>query len=192
MRDATRLPDRDLAALLVGRRPLLQLVGLGIVAGVLPAGCSRVPPALAAPSTLRVLSSRTYAVFTAAAMRLVGPRGAALIADRAVDVGSLADAWLERAPALAGPLGQALLLLEFGPWPLMGKLRPFTTLDADAQDAVLAECMTSRLETKRAVFRGIRSLALLTFYGSPATRPLTGYPGPFGTGSVTIADAMRD
>jgi len=125
-------------------------------------------------------------------MRIVGPRGAALVADRTVDVGMLADAWLARTPALAAPLGQALLLLELGPWPLLGKLRPFTALGPDAQDAVLAECMTSRLETKRSLFRGIRSLVFLTFYGSAATRPLTGYPGPFGTGSITIADAMRD
>ena len=75
---------------------------------------------------------------------------------------------------------------------LLGKLRPFTALGPEAQDAVLTECMTSRIETKRALFRGVRSLALLSFYGSAATRPLTGFPGPFGTGTVTIADAMRD
>ncbi len=139
-----------------------------------------------------MLTPRTYAVFTAAAMRLVGPKGAALIADRTVDVGLLADEWLGRTPAVAGPLGQGLQLLEFGVWPLFGKLRPFTALDGAAQDAVLNECMTSSLDTKRALFRGVRSLAMLAFYGSPATRALTGFPGPFGDGTVTIADAMRD
>ena len=120
-----------------------------------------------------------------------GTRGAALIAARTVDVGALADAWLVRTPALAGPLGQALLVLELGVWPLAGKLRPFTSLDDAGRDAILTEHMTSRLELKRSVFRGVRSLALLTFYGSPATRPLTDYPGPFGTDRVSIADAMR-
>jgi hypothetical protein len=186
-------PDAgELEALVLGRRPLLRLMGLGAVAGILPGGCTGVPTGFEPSTTLRILSPRTYAVFTAAAMRMVGPRGAALIADRTVDVGKLADAWLERAPELAGQVGQALLLLEFGCWPLMGKLRPFTSLDPAAQDAILTECMSSRLETKRAVFRGIRSLAMLTFYGSPATRTLASYPGPFGTGDVTIADAMRD
>ena len=77
-------------------------------------------------------------------------------------------------------------------WPLFGKVWPFTALDDGAQDAVLSECMTSRLDTKRALFRGIRSLAMLTFYGAPATGALTRFPGPFGDGTVTIADAMRD
>ena len=52
--------------------------------------------------------------------------------------------------------------------------------------------MTSSLDTKRALFRGVRSLAMLTFYGAPATRGLTRFPGPFGSDSVTIADAMRE
>jgi hypothetical protein len=102
-------------------------------------------------------------------MRLVGPRGAALVADRTVDVGARGDAWLARTPAVAGPLGQALVLLEFGVGPVLGKLRPFTALDSDAQDAILAECMRSRLELKRALFRGIRALAMLAFYDSGST-----------------------
>jgi hypothetical protein len=183
--------EEDAAAVLghLGRRQVLRAVGVLAAGGLLPTGCATAPP----PGVrLRALTPRTYAVFTAAAMRIVGPRGAALVADRTVDVGALADEWLARTPPLAAPLGQALLLLEFGPWPLLGKLRPFTRLEPAGQDAVLAECMTSRLETKRALFRGIRSLVFLTFYGSTATRALTGYPGPFGTGRVTIADAMRD
>jgi hypothetical protein len=188
--------ERELAqvGLLLGRRRFLRAIGLLAGAGVVPTGCGGVPASLAPPDpvALQALSPRTYAVFTAAAMRLVGPRGAPLIAERTVDVGAVADAWLARTPALAGPLAQALLVLEFGAWPLVGKLRPFTALDGAAQDAVLTECMTSRLELKRSIFRGVRSLALLTFYGSAATRPLTGYPGPFGNDTVTIADAMRE
>jgi len=182
------------AAIVLGRRPVLRLVGVVAAAGLLPTGCTGTPAELAPPATatLAVLTPRTYATFTAAASRMVGPRGAALITDRTVDVGSLADAWLGRTPAVAGPLAKALLLLEFGVWPIVEKARPFTALAPAAQDAVLAECMRSRIETKRAVFRGIRSLAMLTFYGSVATRPLTGFPGPFGSATVTIADAMRD
>jgi hypothetical protein len=176
------------------RRAFLRLVGVGVGLGLLPSGCSGVPASLVPPpgATLRVLTPRTYAVLTAAAMRIVGAKGAALVADRTIDVGTLADAWLARTPALAKPLGQALVLLEFAPWPLVGKVVPFTALDGDGQDRVLAECMGSALELKRAVFRGIRSLVLLAFYGAPASRALTGYPGPFGTGDVTIADAMHD
>jgi hypothetical protein len=182
------------ASAMLERRAFLRLAGVAMGAGLVPSGCTGVPDTLTAPSgaRLEVLTPRTYAAFTAVALRVVGPAGAGLVADRTVDVGLRADAWLAHTPAVAAPLGQALLLLEFGVWPLLGKVRPFTALDGDAQDAVLTECMTSRLETKRAVFRGVRSLALLAFYGAPATRPLTGFPGPFGTGTVTIADAMRD
>ena len=193
-RDAVLEGELLRATVLLGRRRFLQTVGVVAGFGLVPSGCAGVPPSMAPPPSVKlgVLSPRTYAVFTAAASRIVGPRGAALIAARTVDVGTLADAWLARTPALAGPLGQALLVLELGVWPLVGKLRPFTALDGPSQDAVLGECMTSRIELKRSIFRGIRSLALLTFYGSAATQPLTGFPGPFGTGSVTIADAMRD
>ena len=179
---------------LLARRTLLRAIGSGMAMGLLPTGCSGVPPTLAPPpeQALLVLTPRTYAVLTAAAARMVGPRGAPLVLDRTIDVGTLADAWLARTPALAGPVGQALLLLELGVWPLLDKLRPFTALDGPAQDAVLSDCMTSRLELKRSVFRGIRALAMLTFYGSAASRALTGFPGPFGGGAVTIADAMRD
>ena len=179
---------------LLARRTVLRAIGTGVAMGLLPTGCSGVPPTLAPPpaQALVVLTPRTYAVFTAAAARLVGPRGAPLVLDRTIDVGTLADAWLARTPALAAPVGQALLLLELGIWPLLDKVFPFTALDGPAQDAVLADCMTSRLELKRSVFRGIRALAMLTFYGSPASRALTGFPGPFGGGDVTIADAMRD
>jgi hypothetical protein len=155
----------------------LRLAGVAIGLGVVPTGCSSMPEALVPQSALGVLTPRAYAVFTAAAMRLVGPEGAALIADRRVDVGLLADDWLGRTPAVARPLRQGLLLLEFGVLPLFGKVRPFTAIDAAAQDAVLTDCVTSRVDVKGAFFRGIRSLAMLAFYGAPATRALTGFPG---------------
>jgi len=185
-------PARDLRGL--ERRTVLRLFGVAAAVGVLPAGCGGIADDLGPGRgpELAMLSARHYAVLTAAALRIVGPAGAPLIATRTVDVGRLADAWLARTPALAAPMGQALTLLEFGTWPLVGKARLFTALDDAGRDRVLAECMGSRLELKRSVFRGIRSLVLLVFYGHEASRPLTGYPGPFGTGTVTIADAMRD
>ena len=185
-------PAADLHGL--ERRTVLRLLGVVAAAGVLPAGCAGVPDSLAPGdgAALGTLSARNYAVFTAAALRIVGPSGAPLISTRAVDVGRLADAWLARTPVLAAPVGQALTLLEFGTWPLLGKVRPFTALDDAGRDRVLADCMTSGLELKRSVFRGVRSLVLLAFYGHPASRSATGYPGPFGSAAVTIADAMRD
>ncbi len=180
------------AAALLERRAVLLLAAAAAAAGLLPSGCGSVSDELApaTPGDLRVLTPRTYAVLTAASARLVGPRGATLIAQRSVDPARAADGLLARSPSLAGPLAQALLVLEFGIAPLVAKLRPFTALAGDAQDAVLTDLMTSRLELKRALFGGVRSLALAGFYGAPETRTLTGYPGPFGTGAVTIADGM--
>jgi hypothetical protein len=117
------------------------------------------------------------------ARRGVGPRGVGGPASRA-------DAFLAGAPSLAAPLAEALLALEFAVWPLVGKLRPFTRLPPEAQDAVLAELAQSRFATQRRIFAGIRSIALLGFYASPEARALVGYPMGGGASTATIADAM--
>ena len=104
---------------------------------------------------------------------------------------ALADQLLAHSPTLAGPLSQGLAVLEFGVWPLVAKLRPFTSLSKEAQDHVLADLVRSHLETKRALYGAVRALVLSTFYGAPATRLLSGYPGPFGFGSVTVADGLE-
>jgi len=173
---------------MLDRRGFLRLAAVAAAAGLLPSGCGKVPPLLAPPVglALTVLSPRAYATFTAIATRVIGPQGADLIASRKIDVGAAADAWLVRTPALAGPLTQALAVVEFGVWPLVRKLRTFTSLDGNAQDLVLDDLMRSRLDLKASIFQGIRALALLSFYSSPASRALTGYPGPFGNEHVAI------
>jgi hypothetical protein len=180
------------AARALDRRTFLRLAGIAAASGLVPAGCAGVPdryaPSPGAP--LAVLSPRGYATLTAAAMRVVGPEGAELIRRRVVDVGRSADDLLARSPRLAAPLRQALVLLEFGVWPVCAKLRPFTSLDGAAQDAVLADLAASQIALKRVLFGGVRSIALTTFYGSSASAALSRYPGPFGLGAVTIADGM--
>jgi hypothetical protein len=184
--------DLARAARALDRRGFLRLAGLAAAAGVLPGGCGGVPETLAPPGglSLSALRPREYATLTAAALRVVGPRGAELIRSRTVDVGRLADELLARSPAVAGALSQALVVLEFGVWPLVAKLRRFTELSGQAQDAVLADLASSRLAVKRALYGGVRSLVLSAFYGAPQTRSLTGYPGPFGLGTVTVVDGL--
>jgi hypothetical protein len=180
------------AAATLDRRAFLRLVAVATAAGLLPNGCGNVPAALA-PSPdrkLAVLSPRAYATFTAVALRVVGPVGAELIAARTIDVGVAADTWLARTPALTTPVTQALSVLEFGVWPLVKKLRPFTALDGDAQDRVLDDLMRARLDLKVAIIQGLRSLSLVSFYSAPASRALTGYPGPFGNERVPITAGM--
>jgi hypothetical protein len=178
------------AAATLDRRAFLRLASVAAAAGIVPTGCGG-GQAPADGTTLQLLSSRQYATLTAAAARLVGPRGAALIRDRIVDPAAAADALLARSPLVGGLVAQALTVLEFGVWPFMPKLRPFTALDGDAQDAVLHDLMTSSMATKQAIFGGVRGIVMGAFYGNAATQALTSYPGPFGLGAITIADAMR-
>jgi len=187
------LPDLQRAAAALDRRAFLKAAGAVAAAGLLPAGCGGVPDLLAPPPDLRLaaLSRRAYATVNAVGARIVGPQGAALIERRTVDVGALADQLLARNPVLAGLLSQGLAVLEFGVWPLVAKFRPFTSLSAEARDRVLADLAGSHFETKRELFGAVRALVFSTFYGAPATRLLSGYPGPFGFGRVTIADGLE-
>ena len=188
-------PSSDLqrAAAALDRRAFLKAAGAVAAAGLLPAGCGGVPDLLAPPPDLRLaaLSRRAYATVNSVGARIVGPQGAALIERRTVDVGALADQLLARNPVLAGLLSQGLAVLEFGVWPLVAKFRPFTSLSAEARDRVLADLAGSHFETKRELFGAVRALVFSTFYGAPATRLLSGYPGPFGFGRVTIADGLE-
>lgn len=178
---------RELAML--DRRAFLRLVGVAAASGLLPVACLE----SAAPiPELVVLSPRAYATFNAAASRIVGPRGAELIRTREVDPALAADAFAARNRAIAATLGAALALLEWAPWPFVPKLRPFTSLDGPAQDRALDALMRARIDVLRDVFKGVKSLATLTFYANPASRTLTGFPGPFGSARVPIAAAMVD
>ena len=173
------------------RRTFLRLTGTMVAAGLVPAGCRIEPPFAPPPGTaLRVLSPRTWATFTAATARLVGPRGAGLIARGELVPARTADAILAANPPIAGPLVQALWLLELGVWPVIRKVRPFTGITPGARDLVLRDLEHSRIALKRDLFAGLRSLAFIAFYGDPAARRLTGYPGPFGGDGVTLADGM--
>jgi hypothetical protein len=171
------------------RRAFLRSVAVLAAAGLVPAGCGGVPPALApAPDrALLALSPRAYATFQAFAMRLAGPRAAAAIAAGALDPAGAADAWVARLPALGGALGQGLALLEWGVWPLLPKLRPFTGLDPGAQDRVIGNLQRSRLAVKRDLYRGLKSLATLGVFSAPAARSLVGFPGPFDGPGIAMA-----
>jgi hypothetical protein len=182
--------EQALAAL--DRRAFLRLAGGLAAAGLLPAGCGGVPPALAPPPghALRALSPRGYATFQAYAMRLLGPRVAAAITAGELDAAGAADAWVARQPALAAVLGRGLVLLEWGVWPLLPKGAPFTALDLAGQDRVIENLQRSRLSLKRDLYKGLKSLASLAVYTQPAAHRLVGYPGPFA--AAGIAAAMAD
>ena len=189
-RDAVGLPREAVEPFArLDRRGFLRFAGALAAAGVLPSGCRGVPSELNPPGgvDLQVLSPRSYATFQAVAMRCVGPRGAGAIRARRIDPASAADGLVARLPALAGPLVQALWVLEWGVAPLVAKWRPFTALDGAGQDRVLEDLMRSRLDLKRDLFKGLKSLSMLSFYSDPASRAQVGYPGALDASGIVAA-----
>ena len=59
-----------------------------------------------------------------------------------------------------------------------GRTTPFTQLDPNEQDEVLAEWRDSRLTLRRTGYRALRGLAMAAYYGNKATWPAVHYPGP--------------
>lgn len=184
--------ERELGRALarLDRRGFLRLTGMAAAAGLLPAGCGSPPADFAPPADLelRVLSPRSFATLEAAADRLLGPGARAHRPER--PIAALADARLAGTPAFAGLVQPALLALEFGVWPLVPKLRPFTRLDAQGREAVLRGLATARLDLSRALFQAVRSFTWLAYYTAPASHTVSRYPGPFGNESATVRDAM--
>jgi hypothetical protein len=191
-----QLPDEVRSAFArLDRRGFLRLAGAVAAAGLVPTGCAEPTAEFLRPAPdagLGVLSPRAYATFQAVAMRCVGPRGAEAIRARRIDPARAADAWVARVPALAGPLLQGLWVLEWGVYPLVAKWRPFTALNGAGQDRVLEDLMRSRLDLKRDLFKGMKSLSMLTFYSDPAALADVGHPGTFDASGIATAMADLD
>jgi hypothetical protein len=197
-REGVAATDNQVASALsaLDRRAFLRLAGAITAAGSWALGCLPVENELGPPPEMELtqLTPRTYAVFQAAAGRLLGPGPSELIRRGIVNPAQIADTWLARLPELAPPLRAGLLVLEFAPFPFVRKLRPFTELGPSAQDRVLADLMCSSVDWKRTLFKGIKSFACLTFYSASPSRAFTGYPGPFGGrgGASALAQAMEE
>ena len=196
--EAVAAADNRVASALsaLDRRAFLRLAAAVSAAGSWSLGCLPVKNEFGPPPGVELtqLTPRTYAVFQAAAGRLLGPGPSELIQRGVVNPAQIADRWLARLPELAPPLREGLLVLEFAPLPFVRKLRPFTALGPSAQDTVLADLMGSSADWKRTLFKGIKSFACLTFYSAVPSRALTGYPGPFGGrgGASAINEAMEE
>ncbi len=170
----------------IDRRRFLQrgLVGGGllIVAGALPfavRSTRRWPP----HAPLRLLSADEYAVFAAAAARLVpgdgaGPRWPS--AD-ALDCAGKVDALMATVhPDIGHDFRRLLRLFESGLLgaAIAGSPRPFSRARAADQDARLEAWRRSRFQLLRSGYQAIKRLAHATYYSSPEVYALVGYPGP--------------
>jgi hypothetical protein len=180
------------AARPLDRRSFLRFAGVAAAAGVLPSGCGGVPATLAPPAdlSLAVLRPRDYATLTAAALRIVGPRGAALIDTRTVDVGRIADSLLgARTPAVAAGLAGARRARVRR----LADRRQGESLHEPVRTG--AGCGPRRSRALQAVgeARALRWRALARPVGvlrRDADVAAEQLPGPFGLGAVTIADAL--
>jgi hypothetical protein len=134
---------------------------------------------------LRVLSAAEYSVLAAVVARIVPGDGAGPpwpSAD-ALDCAGKIDALMARVhPSVGHDFRRLLRLIESG---LGGALlaaspRPFTRAAPVEQDARLEAWRGSRLALLRSGYQAVKRLAHATYYASPETYTLIGYPGPPG------------
>jgi hypothetical protein len=145
------------------------------LASFLPAGCTAdYPQARGDGLELRSLTEKEYAVARAATEALlVGvPVAAATIAAR-----------IDRELALVGdPIRtdmKAVLTLVEHATPLGGRLRRFTALTPEQRLRYLATWRDSRFQLRRAAYQGLKGFVYYFAYVDPATRPITGFAGPW-------------
>lgn len=58
------------------------------------------------------------------------------------------------------------------------RVRPFSQLDGDAQDAVIRNWQSSGVAFRRTLIRGLSGLIMAVYWGDPRTWSRMGYPGP--------------
>ncbi len=159
----------------IGRRGLLGasvsgalLLGFG---SVLPAGCRSYP---SPPIPLQFFTNAEYAVFRAIAQAMLG------LEDDPIDVSARVD------QLVAGMDGTVkrdirwiLRIFEHGThlFDLQGKR--FTRLSRSDQERYLKGWMVSSLGARRIVFRALKLIAGMGYYGAPETWSLIGYDGPW-------------
>jgi len=168
--DGLRVPERE-----IDRRTLLEaglsglvLLGLG---ALLPIGCRGYPQP---PVPLKFFSPEEYAVFQAIARTILG-----LDAD-SVDVAASVDDLVSRMTGgVRRDIRWMLRIFEHGTHLFDLKGKRFTGLARDDQEQYLRGWMESSLGARRMVFRALKLLASLGYYGVPATWQAIGYDGPW-------------
>lgn len=159
------------------RRDFLRLGALALAAyGLGKTGLAlRGSSALADTPSLRFLSAKQAAIVAAAAAGIVGPAGAAALAQGAWNPAADVDDMLGRmAPDQRGMLGVALHLFENATWGLRG----FTALSPERQIAHLAAWQTSGLALKRSIWGFLHAATATSFASTEAGWRVMGYPGP--------------
>ncbi|HUF51116.1 MAG TPA: hypothetical protein VMN60_09800 [Longimicrobiales bacterium] len=167
------------AATRMDRRGFLRTAAGGsaavAVASLIPAGCAPAYPERAADgAALQSLTPKEYAVARAAAE--------ALLVGVPAQPDAIATA-IDRELVLAGEpmrtdMKTVLTLMEHGT-ALSFQRKRFTALSPARRRAVLDDWATSRFNLRRAAYGALRGFVVYFAYIDDATRPLTGFPGPW-------------
>jgi len=165
----------DLFEVEIGRRGVLRGSASGIllvaVAAILPIGCRGYPEP---PVPLKFFSDEEYAIFQAIARTILG------LEDEAVDVAAEVDRLVSRmGRGVKRDIHWMLRIFEHGTHLFDLKGKRFTSLARDDQEQYLRGWMESSLGARRIVFRALKLLASLGYYGLPDTWKAVGYDGPW-------------
>lgn len=164
----------------ISRRALLARSASGLLllafGGVLPSGCRGYP---SAPVTLQFFTDEEYAVFRAVAHSILGLEDDDT-GDDAVDVAAEVDRLAARmGGSVRRDIRWMLRIFEHGTHLFDLKGKRFTRLARDDQERYLRGWMESSLGARRMVFRALKLLAALGYYGLPQTWDAIGYDGPW-------------
>lgn len=171
MTDAEELLRRSF-----GRRSLLRASASGVAllaTGSLVAvgGCRSYPEP---PVALGFFNAQEYAVFNAIARATLGLGG------KDVDVAAEVDRLVVRMErSVRRDIRWSLRIFEHGTHFFDLKGKRFTRLGREDQEAYLAGWMESSLGARRLVFRALKLLAALGYYGTAETWGRIGYDGPW-------------
>jgi hypothetical protein len=158
----------------ISRRTLLRGTASGVlllaVAALLPSGCRGYPEP---PVPLRFLSNEEYAVFQAVARAILG-------LEDETDVAAEVDRLVSRMSSrVKRDIHWMLRIFEHGTHLFDLKGKRFTRLARDDQEQYLRGWMQSSLGARRIVFRALKLLASLGYYGLSDTWKTIGYDGPW-------------
>lgn len=181
----------------VSRRGVLKAGLLGTAAAIVGSlGLGLRATRLIAPpgGGLQVLSVKEYAVLAAIAERICpasadgAPGAAELGVAQLVDrrLATLETDAQDGVKLLLTIFENALTGMLFGE-----RLAPFTQLDAEAQERILAQWRASTVAFRRTAFGAFNALVGSTYYGEAATWARIGYSGPPSVRALRVGFSMN-
>lgn len=141
----------------------------------------RAIPAAAAPApALRVLSARHAEVLAAVVERMVDSGDPSMPAVRETRAIEIIDWTLAQVDdSVQAQLRWLLLLFQYGPPILAGRLSTFTSMSAEEKDEYIRGWARSRFATRRLAFRALKNLSMLGYYADDSTWRGIHYDGPW-------------